>query len=136
MRYTLSTGLQTMTQGCRTTLQPLAHWSINAGRRWDCQASPDLTKILHDQVEEHFHNYKNKFFDKNTIPLYPFFSGAGTGTSRNATELDKTIYKCFDGTYFEKNELLTSQVHILFVFHSSFESGTSFGQLKTIHGEP
>ena len=63
-----------------------------AGRRWDYQASPDLTKLLHDQVEEHFRNYKN------TIPLYLFLSGAGTGKSRNATELDKTIYKCFDGT--------------------------------------
>lgn len=67
-----------------------------AGRQWDYQASPDLTKILREEVEEHFNNYENKLFDKNTIPLYLFLSGAGTGKSRNATELDKAVYKCFD----------------------------------------
>ena len=86
-----------------------------------------MTSILHEQVEEHFRNYRHKLFDKNTIPLYLFLSGAGTGKSRNATELHRSVRKCFDGTLFENNDILASCVHDPFVFHISFENGTSLG---------
>lgn len=81
--------------------------------------------MLHYEVQRHFSNYMDDHIDKTTIPLYLFLSGAGTGKSRNAAELDKTIHSCFDGTYFDKNEQLASQLRTSFVFHVSFENGTS-----------
>ena len=103
------------------------------GRQWDYQASPELTEVLHDEVKQHFDNYVRQYIDKTTIPLYLFLSGAGTGKSRNAAELDKTIYKCFDGTYFDENQQLVSQLQSPFVFHVSLETGTS---LREEEGDP
>lgn len=56
---------------------------------------------------------------------------AGTGESRNAAELHKTAYKCFDGTYFEKNEELASRLRHPFVFHVSLESRTGLQSAKS-----
>lgn len=95
------------------------------GRQWDYQASPELTEVLHDEVKQHFDNNVRQYIDKTTMPLYLFLSGAGTGKSRNAAELDKTIYKCFDGTYFDENQQLVSQLQSRLVFHVSLENGTS-----------
>lgn len=87
--------------------------------------SPELTKILHTQVQRHFENYTRHHIDKTTIPLYLFLSGAGTGKSRNAAELCQTTYKCFSGHYFKRNEKLADLILHSFVFHVSFENGTS-----------
>lgn len=81
--------------------------------------------MLHDEVQAHFYNYQHQYIDKTTIPLYLFLSGAGTGKSRNAAELHETVYKCFDGTYFDENKELTSRLQSPFVFHVSLENGTS-----------
>lgn len=64
----------------------------------------ELKKILRNKVQRHLHSFVNQRIDKTTIPLYQFLSDAGTGKSRYVTELLETIYKCFDGIYFDKNE--------------------------------
>lgn len=73
----------------------------------------------------HFDSYTNHHVDKTAIPLYFFLSGAGTGKSRNAAELHQTVYKCFNGHYFQRNEKLANLILDAFVFHVSFENGTS-----------
>lgn len=95
------------------------------GREWDFQASDELTTILHQEVQRHFSNYIHGHIDKSTIPLYLFLSGAGTGKSRNAAEIHNTMYHCFDGTYFDKHHELEAQLRDPFIFHVSFENGTS-----------
>lgn len=74
--------------------------------------------------------FHEKFFDKNPIPLSLFLAGAGTGQSRNATKLNKTIHKCFNGTYFESNKTLASYFEDPFVSQIRFENGTSIGSTE------
>ena len=99
------------------------------GRTWDYQVSEELTNTLHTEVYNHFKNYKQGFVDKTTIPLYLFLSGAGTGKSRNSSELWKTTSQCFNGNHFqEMDELAHELAHLIsnaFVFHVSLENGTS-----------
>jgi hypothetical protein len=85
---------------------------------------------------EHYTAYINGLIDKQHIPLYLFLSGAGTGKSRNAAELHKTAYDCFNGTLFPKHkdaelakreEKLARMLENAFVFHISLENGTSLG---------
>lgn len=87
--------------------------------------SPGLIETLRTQVQSHFDSYTKHHIDKTTIPLYLFLSGAGTGKSRNAAELHQTAYKCFSGHYFQRNEKLANLILGSFVFHVSFENGTS-----------
>ena len=91
--------------------------------------SEELTNTLHTEVYNHFKNYKQGFVDKTTIPLYLFLSGAGTGKSRNSSELWKTTSQCFNGNHFqEMDELAHELAHLIsnaFVFHVSLENGTS-----------
>ena len=96
------------------------------GRSWDYQVSTGMKTVLREEVREHFRHYINRNLDKSTIPLYLLLSGAGTGKSRNAAELSGTAYRCFDGTYFEeKNEELANFLRDPFIFHVSFENGSS-----------
>lgn len=95
------------------------------GRAWDYQASPDLVDTLRTQVQCHFDSYTSQHIEKTTIPLYLFLSGAGIGKSRNTAELHQTTYKCFNGHYFQRNDKLVNLIRDSFVFHASFENGTS-----------
>jgi hypothetical protein len=83
--------------------------------------------------------YINGHIDKQHIPLYLFLSGAGTGKSRNAAELHKTAYDCFNGTHFPKNkdgelakreEELAQMLENPFIFYISLENGTSLSRLR------
>jgi hypothetical protein len=95
--------------------------SDSPGRVWDYQTSPELIgTVLRDEVE-----HINWHLDKMTIPLYLFLSGAGTGKSRNACELDNSANRCFNGTYSEKKDDLAEWLKDPFVFHVTFENGTS-----------
>ena len=69
--------------------------------------------------------------DKSTIPLYFFLSGAGTGKSRNSSELWQTTYRCFNGEYFPRMDELAHQISNAFVFHISLENGTSMWPSET-----
>lgn len=97
------------------------------GRGWDYQASSELADVLRKEIERHYHYYAvERRIYKTTMPLYLSLSGAGTGKSRNATELHHTAYKCFDGTYYRhKDEELASRLRDSMVFHVSLENGTS-----------
>jgi hypothetical protein len=104
------------------------------GRGWDYQVFQYLIEDLRSSMFEHYTAYINGLIDKQHIPLYLFLSGAGTGKSRNATELHITAYDCFNGTYFPKNkddklakreEELAKMLKNPFVFHISLENGTS-----------
>ena len=101
------------------------------GRAWDYQVSPELINILHTEVQRHFNFYKQGYMDKSTIPLYLFLSGAGTGKSRNSSELWQTTYRCFNGGYFPKMDGLAHQISNAFVFHISLENGTSMWPSET-----
>jgi hypothetical protein len=88
---------------------------------------------------EHYTAYINGHIDKQHIPLFLFLSGAGTGKSRNAAELHKTAYDCFNGTHFPKNkdgelakreEELAQMLENPFIFHISLENGTSLSRLR------
>jgi hypothetical protein len=56
---------------------------------------------MRENILRHYDNYA---IDKQTIPLYLFLSGAGTGKSRSGLEFHKTALQCFDGTWFPKCE--------------------------------
>lgn len=95
-------------------------------RTWDYQTSPELLTVLRDEIEKHFNHYINRHINKTTIPLYLFLSGAGTGKSRNASELHNSAYRCFDGTFSGKRkDDLAQWLKDPFVFHVTFENGTS-----------
>lgn len=68
---------------------------------------------------------KNKSDDKKTVPLYLFFSGSGTGKSRNARELHHLALRCFNGEFGEKVDEIASCLTSPYVFHVSLENGTS-----------
>lgn len=97
------------------------------GSAWDYQASPDLIEVLRKEIQRHYYYYAlERQVNKTTMPLYLFLSGAGTGKSRNATELHETALKCFDGTYHRhQNEQLAGRLRNPMVFHVSLENGTS-----------
>lgn len=61
--------------------------------------------------------------NKMAIPLYLFLSGVGTGKSRNAAELHKTAYRCFNGSYpgMDRNDKLADRLQDPIVFHISLE---------------
>ena len=74
-------------------------------------------------------------WDKKTVPLYLFFSGSGTGKSRNACELHHLALRCFNGEFREKVDEIASCLTNPYVFHVSLENGTSLtddGQLMSI----
>ena len=91
------------------------------GRSWDYQVSPELINILHVEVQKQFDLYKKGYADKSTIPLYLFLSGAGTGKSRNSSELWQTTYRCFNRDYFPRMDEIAHQIsNAFFFFHISF----------------
>ncbi|KAL3702781.1 hypothetical protein TMatcc_000093 [Talaromyces marneffei ATCC 18224] len=104
------------------------------GRAWDYQVSPHLIRELRRRMLQHYTAFIENRTDKQHVPLYLFLSGAGTGKSRNAAELHKTAFDCFNGTHFPKNdddELARREDELArllenpFVFHITMENGTS-----------
>ena len=93
----------------------------SAGRDWKYQLSEDLKVTIQKEIREHYRNFREGHFDKTCMPLYLFLSGAGTGKSRNATEFHRTAVN-FLG---DEDEELREKLRNAWVFHTSFENGTS-----------
>ena len=55
------------------------------------------------------------------MPIYFFLSGAGTGKSRHAAEFHKTSVHCLG----DEDEELKGKLCNAWVFHTTFENGTS-----------
>ncbi|KAL1914250.1 uncharacterized protein VTP21DRAFT_9090 [Calcarisporiella thermophila] len=60
------------------------------------------------------------------MPLYLFLAGAGTGKSRNANEFHKSLAVCLP----EEESELRSRIENAWVFHVSFENGTSYDPVE------
>ncbi|RHZ72723.1 hypothetical protein Glove_240g37 [Diversispora epigaea] len=93
-----------------------------SGADWGYQCHPSLRDILRKALKDHYEKFILGRFDKTTIPLYLFLSGAGTGKSRNANEFHQTAITCLSAQ--EDMELLT-RIKKAYVFLVSFENGTS-----------
>jgi hypothetical protein len=53
-----------------------------------------LKDTMRQSILSHYINYSGGLIDKQTIPLYLFSSGAGTGKSRSGLEFHKTALQC------------------------------------------
>ena len=114
------------------------------GAGWVYQPHPDLYETLATNVLEHYTNYKSDNVDKTYIPAYFFMGGAGTGKSRHASEFASSVQEAIRldaERHAERHaELHTNDDHCdlcdlyelsqrlkkkIFVFHVSFENGTS-----------
>ncbi|KAF0345698.1 putative crinkler family protein [Gigaspora margarita] len=93
-----------------------------SGANWEYQPHSSLKHILQRELKKHYKNFLLGRFDKMTLPLYLFLSGAGSGKSRNANEFHQTAISCLSTQ--EDKELLT-RIKEAWVFFVSYENGTS-----------
>ncbi|CAG8798498.1 41596_t:CDS:2, partial [Gigaspora margarita] len=93
-----------------------------SGANWEYQPHSSLKHILQRELKKHYENFLLGRFDKMTLPLYLFLSGAGTGKSRNANEFHQTAISCLSTQ--EDKDLLT-KIKEAWVFFVSYENGTS-----------
>jgi hypothetical protein len=114
-----------------------------SGKNWNFQPHPDLYKSLAPHILEHYTQYKKDNVDKIYAPIYFYRGGAGTVKSRHGSEFASSVQEAI-GLYAERHaELHTDDDHCdhcnlcdlynelsqrlkkAFVFHVSFENGTS-----------
>ncbi|CAG8631663.1 229_t:CDS:1, partial [Paraglomus occultum] len=91
------------------------------GSSWNFQSSEKLKGVLREALITHYENFMLGKTDKGSIPVYMILSGAGTGKSRTATELQGLAIECTD----DQPELCNRLKEAL-VFNLSFENGTAF----------
>lgn len=115
----------------------------SSGKNWVFQPHPDLYKTLAPNVLEHYTQYKNDNVDKTYAPIYFYLGGAGTGKSRHGSEFASSVQEAIRLHAELHAELHTDDSHCdhcnrcdiynelsqrlkkAFVFHVSFENGTS-----------
>jgi hypothetical protein len=91
------------------------------GKDWEYQLSEDLEVTLRNEIRQHYEAFRNGWIDKICMPIYLFISGAGTGKSRNAAEFHRTAMNCLG----DEDEELREKLRNAWVFHTSYENGTS-----------
>ena len=84
--------------------------------------------MLRKELTRHYEGFCNRLFDKSFMPMYLFLSGAGTGKSRNAAEFHQTAISCVAGG----DKQLLQRLHNAWVFHTSFENGTSLRSSESV----
>jgi hypothetical protein len=97
-----------------------------SGEDWVFQPHPELYKTLATNVLKHYGYYKRNKIDKTYIPAYFYLGGAGTGKSRHGLEFASSVQEAITlqiqhPLYHE----LAQRLRKAFVFHVSFENGTS-----------
>jgi hypothetical protein len=115
----------------------------SSGKNWVFQPHPDLYKTLAPNVLEHYTQYKNGNVDKTYAPIYFYRGGAGTGKSRHGSEFASSVQEAIrlhaelhtelhtDDDHCDHCDLcnlyneLSERLKKAFVFHVSFENGTS-----------
>ncbi|RHZ76437.1 hypothetical protein Glove_197g38 [Diversispora epigaea] len=105
--------------------EPLLYTS---GANWEYQPDPSLKQILRRELKNHYKNFILGRFDKLSLPLYLFLSGAGTGKSRNANEFHQTAITCLSAQ--EDEELLT-RIKEAWVFFVSYENGFALQSVES-----
>ena len=114
-----------------------------SGKNWKFQPHPDLYESLAPNVLEHYTQYKNDNVDKTYAPIYFYLGGAGTGKSRHGSEFASSVQEAIrlraelhaelhtDDDHCDHCNLcdlyneLSQRLKKAFVFHVSFENGTS-----------
>ncbi|KAF9321817.1 hypothetical protein BG003_010841 [Podila horticola] len=99
------------------------------GMNWTYQPDPELYDTLREEIKDHYRDFSRGLIDKSTIPLYLFLGGAGTGKSRNAQEFHQPAISCLT----EEDRDLRNKIKHAWVFHVSFEKGTSPWVKETDH---
>ena len=92
---------------------------------WEYQRSECLDKMLKEAIRCHYQNFKDGIIDKSCMLMYLFLSGAGTGKSRSAAEFARTAVNGLDDG---EDEELRERLRNAWVFHTTFENGTSLRQ--------
>jgi hypothetical protein len=97
-----------------------------SGKDWVFQPHRNLYKMLARNVLEHYDSYKQNQVDKTYVPAYFYLGGAGTGKSRHASEFAHSVQEAIElDTKHPFYHDLTQRLKNPFVFHVSFENGTS-----------
>ena len=101
------------------------------GVDWVFQPHAELYKIIAPNVLDHFIKYTKNKVDKTYAPIYFYLGGAGTGKSRHGSEFASSVQQAIT-LHTEHNRYRNAIKHELaqrlktaFVFHVSFENGTS-----------
>ena len=97
-----------------------------SGVDWVFQPHPTLYEIIAPNVLDHYTRYKENHVDKTYAPIYFYLGGAGTGKSRHGSEFASSVQRAI--TLHTEHRLyheLAQRLTRAFVFHVSFENGTS-----------
>jgi hypothetical protein len=94
------------------------------GKKWAYQSDPAWKDTLKTEIQNHFDQWRNGSFDKQSHPLFLCPSGAGTGKSRLLDEfpglLRRAVYGCGE---------LEQMIAQAYVFKLTFENGTQSNPL-------
>ena len=97
-----------------------------SGADWTFQPHPELYKTLARNVFDYYDSYKRNRIDKTYIPTYFYLGGAGTGKSRHGSEFASSVQEAIKlNTQHPLYNELAQRLEKAFVFHVSFENGTS-----------
>ena len=97
-----------------------------SGLNWVFQPHPELYKALAPNVLDHYTKYKENQLDKTYVPIYFYLGGAGTGKSRHGSEFASSVQQAIAlRTEHHLYHELAERLKTAFVFHASFENGTS-----------
>jgi hypothetical protein len=97
-----------------------------SGSDWVFQPHRELYETIATNVLEHYDHYKKNKIDKTYIPAYFYLGGAGTGKSRHASEFASSVKAAIKShTQHSHRDELAERLENAFIFHVSFENGTS-----------
>lgn len=102
-----------------------------SGTEWAFQPHPNLYETLATNVFQHYAHYKRDEIDKTYIPSYFYVGGARTGKSRSASEFASSLREAIEIEPHAQHPLyheLSQRLKAPFIFHVSFENGTSLGR--------
>jgi hypothetical protein len=97
-----------------------------SGANWVFQPHPELYEMIASHTLEHYTKYRENQIDKTYAPIYFYLGGAGTGKSRHGSEFASSVQQAV--TLHTEHDLcdeLAQRLKTAFVFHVSFENGTS-----------
>ena len=93
------------------------------GKNWVFQPHLDLYKKLAPPVLDQYATHKSNTNDKSNTPMYFYLGETGPGKSRHGSEFASSVQEAI-ALYTQDHEL-GQRLKTAFVFHTSFENGTS-----------
>jgi len=94
----------------------------SSGKDWEYQGKSDLAITIKDPLVKHYQEWEDGSEDKQNHPLFLVLSGPGTGKSRMLDEMQ--VLLCLAAEQSKKEDLM-QRMKNAYVFHVSFENGTS-----------